>query len=402
MEESAVAEQQKNGAAKVRYGVIGVGNMGSAHVETIRSGRIAGAEVTAVCDGSAGRREWAKEQWPDVRVFADSAALLDSGLVDAVIVACPHFDHPAEAIRAFAKGVHVLIEKPAGVYAKQVREMNEAAKASGKRFGIVYNQRMNPLYRKLRELIASGELGEIRRTNWIITNWYRTQAYYDSSSWRATWAGEGGGVLINQCPHQLDLWQWTVGMMPSRVRAFCQEGKHRRIEVENDVTAYVEYPNGATGVFVTSTTDAPGTNRFEVTGDRGKIVVEDGRMTFWRLRVPESEFNAANTAPFAAPEVWKAEIPFAGESPEHAGIIQNFTNAIAHGEPLVAPGEDGLLGLTISNAIHLSSWIDGWVELPLDEELHLAELNKRIAASSYRREDAADAAAKPADLSGTF
>ncbi|CAM3679848.1 Gfo/Idh/MocA family oxidoreductase [Cohnella lubricantis] len=395
-------ERQASAPTKVRYGVIGVGNMGSSHVDTIRSGRIAGAEVTAICDGVAGKREWAKERWPDIAVFEDSASMLASGLVDAVLVACPHYDHPPEAIQAFAKGMHVLIEKPAGVYVKQVREMNEAAKASGKKFGIMYNQRMNPLYRKLRELIATGELGEIRRTNWIITNWYRSQAYYDSGTWRATWAGEGGGVLINQCPHQLDLWPWTIGMMPSRIRAFCQEGKHRNIEVENDVTAYAEYPNGATGVFITSTADAPGTNRFEVTGDRGKIVIEDGRMTFWRLRESESEFNAHNTVPFGRPEAWKIEIPLDGPNPEHAGIIQNFTNAILHGDELEAPGEEGILGLSISNAIHLSSWIDGWVDLPLDEELHLAELNKRIASSKYRQDSSDAPAAKPVDMSRTF
>ncbi|WP_051318548.1 Gfo/Idh/MocA family protein [Cohnella thermotolerans] len=392
---------QKAETPKVRYGIVGVGNMGSSHADLLWSGRIAGAELAAVCDGSESRREWAKERWTDVAVFENSEAMLESGLVDAVLVACPHYDHPSEAIRAFAKGKHVLIEKPAGVYAKQVREMNEAAAASGKKFGIVYNQRMNPLYRKLRELIASGELGEIRRTNWIITDWYRSQAYYDSGTWRATWAGEGGGVLINQCPHQLDLWQWTIGMMPTRIRAFCQEGKHRNIEVENDVTAYAEYANGATGVFITSTADAPGTNRFEVTGDRGKIVIEDGKMTFWRLRVPESQFNAGNSTPFARPECWKVEIPPQGENPEHAGIIQNFTNAILHGEELVAPGEEGILGLTISNAIHLSSWTDDWANLPLDEERHFAELSKRISRSTFRKDTAA-AASKPVDLSNTF
>ncbi|MBB6730129.1 Gfo/Idh/MocA family protein [Cohnella zeiphila] len=388
--------------SKVRYGIIGIGNMGSGHANTLKSGAIAGAELTAVCDGIESKRAWAREKWSDVAVFEDSASMIASGLVDAVIVACPHYDHPSEAIQAFAQGMHVLIEKPAGVYAKQVREMNDAAAASGRKFGIVYNQRMNPLYRKLRELISSGELGEIRRTNWIITNWYRPQAYYDSGTWRATWAGEGGGVLINQCPHNLDLWQWTIGMMPTRIRAFCQNGKHRNIEVENDVTAYAEYANGATGVFITSTADAPGTNRFEVTGERGKIVIEDGKMTFWRLREPEPEFNARNRTPFAGPECWKIEIPDQGPSPEHAGIIRNFTDAILSGTELVAPGEEGIRGLTISNAIHLSSWIDGWVDLPLDEELHLAELNKRIATSSYRKEAPAADASKPADLTGTF
>ncbi|QYR20730.1 Gfo/Idh/MocA family oxidoreductase [Paenibacillus sp. sptzw28] len=387
--------------SKLRYGIIGVGNMGTGHAKILMSGAINGAELTAVCDGFEGKREWAREHLKDIAVFEDSASMIDSGLVDAVIVATPHYDHPSEAIQAFGKGMHVLIEKPAGVYAKQVRLMNEAAAASDKKFGIVYNQRTNPLYQKLRELIASGELGEIRRTNWIITNWYRSQVYYDSGSWRATWSGEGGGVLINQCPHQLDLWQWTIGMMPVRIRAFCQFGKHRNIEVENDVTAYAEYANGATGVFITATSEAPGTNRLEVSGDRGKIVIEDGHMTFWRLRESESAFNERNKAPFGTPECWKIDIPSQGKNPEHAGILQNFTDAVLKGVPLVAPGEEGIDGLTISNAMHLSTWLDGWVDLPLDEELHEAELNKRIAESTLRK-NKPEAASMPADLSGTF
>lgn len=387
--------------SKLRFGVIGIGNMGSGHANSLLSGKVRGAELTAVCDGFESKREWAHAHLNGVAVFEDSSSMIDSGLVDAVIVATPHYDHPTEAIQAFHKGMHVLIEKPAGVYVKQVREMNEAAAASGRTFGIVYNQRMNPLYRKLRELIASGELGEIRRTNWLITNWYRSQAYYDSGSWRATWAGEGGGVLINQCPHNLDLWQWTTGLMPVRVRAFCAFGKHRNIEVEDDVTAYVEYANGATGVFITTTGEAPGTNRFEVSGDRGKIVIEDDKLTFWRLRESEREFNARNKQAFGAPECWKVEVPIHGGSTEHVGIIQNFTDSVLNGTPLVAPGEEGIHGLTISNAIHLSTWIDGWVDLPLDEALHEAELNKRIAASSSQKAQV-QAAAKPADLTGTF
>lgn len=377
--------------SEVRYGIIGIGNMGSGHAGILTSGKIKGAVLTAVCDGFESKREWAKEHFAGkVAVFENASDMIDSGLVDAVIVATPHYDHPAEAIGALGKGVHVLIEKPAGVYAKQVREMNDAAAASGKKFGIVYNQRMNPLYQKLRELIASGEIGDVRRINWIITNWYRTQAYYDSGTWRATWGGEGGGVLINQCPHQLDLWQWTTGMMPKRMRAFCQFGKNRDIEVENDVTAYAEYENGATAVFITSTSDAPGTNRLEVSGSRGKIVIEDDRMTLYRLREDEAAFNARNKEPFASPEVWKIELPAAGPSPEHAGILQNFTDAVLHGTPLVAPGEEGIYGLTLSNAMHLSTWLDDWVDLPLDEALHEAELNKRIATSKFKRTQPAE------------
>ncbi|MED4957934.1 Gfo/Idh/MocA family oxidoreductase, partial [Paenibacillus macerans] len=248
----------------------------------------------------------------------------------------------------------------------------------------------------------SGELGTIRRTNWITTNWYRSQSYYDSGGWRATWAGEGGGVLLNQDPHQLDLWQWTTGMMPKRVRAFCHFGKHRSIEVEDDVTAYVEYENGATGLFVTTTGETPGTNRFELAGDNGKIVVEDGKLTFWRLRVPEPKFNAEYTGGFGQPECWKCEIPVEGGiGPQHKGILQNFTNAVLHGEPLLAPGEEGILGLTISNAMHLSAWTEDWVQLPLDEDLFYEKLQEKIKTSVYRKGSGGAGGGRVLDVSGT-
>ena len=265
----------------VKIGVIGIGNMGSVYVQMLDSGQIKGAELTAVCSSNDGRIEWVKTHTNgEVKIFKDQEAFFSDPEIDAVLIATPHYSHPELALKAFANGKHVLIEKPAGVYTKDVLEMNEAAKASGKIFGIMFNQRTNPLYQKLRHLIQLGELGEIKRTNWIITDWYRSQSYYDSSKWRATWKGEGGGVLLNQAPHQLDLWQWTTGLIPKRVRAFCHNGKYHDIEVEDDVTAYVEYENGATGVFITSTGEAPGTNRFEIVGDRGKMVIENNTLTF--------------------------------------------------------------------------------------------------------------------------
>lgn len=372
---------------KVRIGIVGVGNMGSSHASYLHEGGVRGGELAAICDSNPARLEWARQKFGDsVKLFDSVEALLTSGTIDAVLIATPHYDHPGTAIQAFEHGLHVLVEKPAGVYTKQVREMNEAWAKTDRKFGIMYNQRTNPLYQKLREMIASGELGEVRRTNWIITNWYRSQSYYDSGGWRATWAGEGGGVLLNQDPHQLDLWQWTVGMMPVRVRAFCQFGKYRKIEVEDDVTAYVEYENGATGLFVTTTGEAPGTNRFEVTGDRGKIVIEDGKLTFWRLRVPEPEFNSTFTGGFGAPECWKCEVPVKDDNDsQHKKITQNFVDHILKGTPLLAPGEEGIKGLTLSNAMHLSSWTDNWVDLPIDEELYYAKLQERIANSTMNK-----------------
>ncbi|MFC4301878.1 Gfo/Idh/MocA family protein [Cohnella boryungensis] len=368
---------------KVRIGIVGLGNMGTGHAQYLIEGQVEGAILTAVSDIGEERLALARQRWGDgVRVYASALEMYRSGEIDGVLLCTPHYDHPRQAIEAFECGLHVLVEKPAGVYTMQVREMNEAAARSGKVYGIMYNQRANPLYAKLKELVSSGELGEIRRTNWIITDWYRPQAYYNSGGWRATWAGEGGGVLINQDPHQLDLWQWTTGLMPVRMRAFCSFGKHRDIEVENDVTTYVEYENGATGVFVTSTYECPGTNRYEISADRGKIVIEDDKMTFWRLRQAESEFNRTNTQAFAQPECWKFEIPISAGGTRHKDITQNWTNAIRLGTPLLAPGEEGIRGLMLSNAMLLSTWMDDWVKLPIDEPLFYEKLQERIAASS--------------------
>lgn len=384
---------------QVRYGIIGIGNMGRSHALSLVK-EIKGATLTAVCDTDPARLKWAEEHLPDsVVLFDHPTDLFNSNVMDAVLISTPHYDHPTLAIEALSYGYHVLIEKPAGVYTKAVQEMNDAAARSDRKFGIMYNQRTNPLYQKLRDLIQSGELGEIRRTNWIITNWYRSQSYYNSGGWRASWAGEGGGVLLNQDPHQLDLWQWTTGMMPQRVRAFCHFGKYRDIEVEDDVTAYVEYENGATGLFITTTGEAPGTNRFEITGDNGKIVVEDGTLTFWRLRTPEPKFNAEFTGGFGAPECWKCEIPVESDQGEqHNGILRNFTNAILHNEPLLAPGEEGIRGLTLSNAMYLSAWTDNWVELPIDADLFYEKLNEKIESSTFKKESAVN---KPLDVTGT-
>jgi len=383
---------------KVRFGVIGIGNMGSAHARSLYNGEVPGAVLTAVCDINPDRLIWAKNNLgSDVQLFDNADELFRAGVTDAVLIATPHYDHPPLAIKGFEAKQHVLIEKPAGVYTKQVRIMNDAANASGKVFGIIYNQRTNPLYQKLKDLIDSGELGEIRRSNWIITDWYRPQSYYDSGSWRATWAGEGGGVLINQAPHQLDLWQWICGM-PKRIRAFCGFGKYHDIEVEDDVTAYVEYENGATGVFITSTSDCPGSNRFEISGDMGKIVIEDGKLIFWRNRMSERVFNAEFKYGFGQPEVWKCEIPVSGPNLQHLGILRNFTDAILKGAKLLAPGQEGIRGLTLSNAMHLSAWTDSWVELPIDEELYLSLLQERIKNSSKKK----NVEARTLDIEASF
>jgi len=370
---------------QVRLGIIGLGNMGTAHAKNILAGKVPDIMLTAIADTDESRLQWARENLPrDIALFSSAEELIQSEKCDAVLIAVPHYDHPPLAIAAMKHQLHVMCEKPAGVYTKQVREMNEIADQSDVVFGLMFNQRTNPVYRKMYDIVKSGEMGEIKRTNWIVTNWYRTQAYYDSGSWRATWAGEGGGVLLNQCPHNLDLWQWICGM-PCKVVAFCHNGKWHDIEVEDDVTAYVEYPNGATGVFVTSTGDAPGTNRFEITLEWGKLVCEDDKLIQYKLSENERVFCKTSPDGFAIPEVTVNEISVEGENPQHIGVLRAFADAILRGGALVAKGQEGINSLMISNAMHLSSWLGKPIELPIDEDLFLQELNKRRATSRLKK-----------------
>lgn len=366
---------------KIRLGIIGCGNIGKVHTDNIVSGKCPEVELAAVCDLKKERLDEILEKAPGVSVFYDAEEMMDSGLIDSVLVAVPHYDHPKYAIMALKKGLHTLIEKPAGVYTKQVVEMNEVAKESNAVFGIMMNQRTNCIYRKMREIVKSGELGEIKRTSLIITDWYRPQVYYDSGDWRATWSGEGGGVLLNQCPHNLDLWQWICGM-PTKIHAKLHYGKWHDVEIEDDVSAYCEYANGATGTFVTTTGDTPGTNRFEITLEKGKLVAEDGVLKMWVNEMTEKEFSRTNDNPFARPGFEYSEVETDGENPQHSGVLNQFADAILHGGELVARGEEGINGLTISNAMHLSSWLDKEIDLTaFDSELFYEKLKKRIATS---------------------
>jgi predicted dehydrogenase len=374
----------------VRYGVIGVGNMGTTHALSVARGEVPGLSLVAVADHSEARRAWAKANLPpETLIYHDGMELIKSGKVDAVHIAVPHYQHPELAIAALNAGLHVMVEKPAGVYTKQVREMNEvAASHPDLVFAMMFNQRTNCLYRKMHELVQGGELGAIRRVNWIITDWFRTQAYYDSGDWRATWNGEGGGVLLNQCPHQLDLLQWICGM-PSKVRAFCHNGMWHDVEVEDDVTACLEYAGAdgalkATGVFVTTTGDACGDNRFEVTCDKGKLICEHDTLTLYRLEMGNAAAIRTVKDGFAHIKTTVENVETDGENPQHNGVLRAFAGRILRGEPLVAEGREGVNGLTLSNAMHLSSWLGRPVDIPFDEDLFLAELDKRRRTSRHK------------------
>ena len=384
--------------SKIRLGVIGVGNMGRSHCKNIKEGKCPEIELVAISDRNPKRIQAMKDdEYENVTYFEDAEAMMDSGLIDSVLVAIPHYYHAEYAIMAMKKGLHVMVEKPAGVYTKQAREMNDVAKESDVVFAMMFNQRTNHIYRKAKELVSSGQLGELRRVNWIITNWYRPQFYYDSGDWRATWSGEGGGVLLNQCPHQLDLLQWICGL-PKSVHAFLKFGQWHDIEVEDDVTAYMEFENGATGCFVTSTGDAFGTNRLEIQLEKGKIVIEGGEIKVWEFAMSEPEFSKTTENPFAKMEKKELEIETDGKNEQHYGVMNAFAAAILRGEPLVANGEEGINGLMLSNAMHLSAWTESKVSLPIDEDMYYEELMKRVKTSK-RKTTTVEAVA---DTSGSY
>lgn len=387
---------------KIRFGIIGLGNQGSTYaLHLFDEGRIENGVVSAMCDIDALKIENMRErtQNRDVKYFRDYKEMLDSGLCDAVLVETPHYLHPEMTVECLKRNIHVICEKPAGVYTAQVREMNEAAEKSAASFAVMFNQRTNCVYRKMREIVKSGELGSLQRVTWIITDWYRPQHYYDTGSWRATWAGEGGGVLINQCPHQLDLLQWVTGELPKSVRGFCHYGKWHDIEVEDDVTAYLEYENGATGIFVTTTGETPGSNRFEISGTKGKLLCENDRLKWYKNAEDSADFSNTTRESFSRPRCECVEVETDGKNPQHAGILNNFANAILGSEEFFVDGREGIKGVELMNAIELSGWRGGEkVTLPVDEKEYLNELNKRRKHSKIKEW----ASAAASDTTGSY
>lgn len=387
---------------KVRVGIIGLGNQGTHYMAGLfLPGKIPNGVVTALCDNNPAKVEAMKgrTQGMDVAYFDNYIDMLDSGLCDMVMVVVPHYFHPEMVMECLKRGIHVICDKPAGVYTKQVKEMNECAKKSNALFAMMFNQRTNCVYRKMRQIVQSGGIGDLQRVTWIITDWYRTQQYYDSGSWRATWSGEGGGVLINQCPHQIDLVQWVVGEMPVAINGFCQYGKWHDIEVEDEVTAFFRYKNGATGMFITTTGEAPGTNRFEISGTKGKLLVENNKLFYWQNENDSQEWARNADTGFMPPKCHFSEVETDGENPQHMGIINNFIAAIRGEEPLFVDGTEGINGVEMMNAMELSGWNNGeTITLPVDEARYYRELQEHVANSV--KKDCEDGAV--ADTAGTF
>lgn len=362
---------------EVRYGIVGVGGMGGNHVKWMHE--LDRCKVTAIADTVPANIEKVTADFPDVKAFASAEEMYDSGLIDAVMIATPHYFHPPLAIGAFERGIHVMSEKPVAVTAKAAQTMNEAAEKSGCKYSVMYQFRGYQLWNGVKQHIAEGKLGNLQRITWIVTDWFRTQTYYDGGGWRATWRGEGGGVLLNQCPHNLDLVCWLFGQ-PSLVDARIHLAKHHNIEVEDDVNAYFEWANGATGSFITSTGDWPGTNRLEIVGDEGRIIVEsrdkpDG-FTFESFASVKQHIQTSDRG-FGGPEVTKHEIN-TGKEGSHGRLHQNFVNAILDDEPLLSPGCEGIESVELINAMIMSGIERKTIELPMDRDGYETLLQRLI------------------------
>ncbi|MPM58996.1 Glucose--fructose oxidoreductase [bioreactor metagenome] len=348
-------------------------------------------ELAAICDNDPAKKAKVAEDFPGLPFFDNYLYLLESGIVNAIVTTVPHYDHCVMGIAALERGIHLLGEKPAGVYTKDVERLIETSKKHPETtFAIFFNQRTNPLYRRVKQLMDEKAIGDLQRATWIITTWWRPQGYYNQSAWRATWGGEGGGVLVNQAPHQLDLLQWICGK-PEKVYAKLQYGAGRNIVVENEVNALLDFGNGATGSFITCTNDIVGTDRFEIFGTKGKIIVEDSKkLIVKQLTAPEAELSEnmdmqdvmrlfmgqVNMEDYVKVTEEEFVTP---QGLQHISVLNNFADHIVNGEPLLANGEEGINGVTLANAMHLSSWLDKEVDYNVDGDLYLAELNKRIA-----------------------
>lgn len=365
---------------KVRIGIIGYGVQGKFYSAILTGAQIPGMPPFEKPEGcvltAISSRQEPEAKIPGVRYFTDWKALVCSDACDAVVITTPHYCHAEMTEYALEKGKHVLCEKPAAVRAGDAQRMVDAARRNpGCAFALMLNQRTGEVYRKLHAIIHSGELGQLRRSNWIINNWWRPDSYYASSPWRGTWAGEGGGVLVNQAPHQLDLWLWLCGK-PKKLFAKCIQGAHRNIGVENDVTILTEYENGATGCFITCTHDVLGTDRLELDFSKGKIVVENStQATVCRFIQDEAVLNRSlghmelAGLLHTAPEKLYSVQTIAG-SPQygaaHGAIFANFARHILHGEPLIAPGEEGVAAVQLANTAQLSGWLGKELDFPCD------------------------------------
>lgn len=366
-----------NQTTVVRLGVIGLGNIAQQHIENVMSGAAGRCQLTAICSRTPS--EFAEKY--GVQHFAKPMELIQSGLCDAVLVATPTFNHCEIGLQVLEAGLHLMMEKPLGLSIAEGELLVE--KQHSQIFALMLNQRTDPLFKAMHDCIAGKTLGAITRTQWTMTNWFRPEIYFQASDWRATWKGEGGGLLLNQCIHNLDIFQWLCGM-PASLRGFCQFGRYHDIEVEDEATAYLQYENGATGVFIGSTGETPGVNQLDVVGDKGTLTYDGERLSLALNTPSTSEYSRSTREMFGMPAVEVTDITPNRQVNQHGLVLANFADAILDGAPLIAPAIEGINSLALANAMLLSTWESREITFPLQSKTYQSALDQRLSASSLR------------------
>ena len=362
----------------VRIALIGTGGMGRKYANLILFGRIPGMELTAMVCRSENAREWAADTLRTLPEGSKSPRIFDSAdslfaepdLYDAVLIVTPHKTHPELAKRAFALGKHVLSDKPAAVTAAEAEEMCVKAEENGVLFSLMFQQRFIPKHVRIKAIIESGLLGRIRRVLMESTRYFRTEFYHASGTWRSSWAGEGGGLLINQGQHILDLWQYLFGM-PESVFAEIPFGKYNNFDVDDEATIVMRYADGMTGTFIASTGEADGADRLTISGSKGRLVLTGDEIGL-AVYSEDSDLYRRNAQVTDARDlrIVRSVEPFGQEAPmsEYIALLTNFVAAVRGEEELVSTGRSGIGSLALTNAAYLSAWKDERIKLPVDGE----------------------------------
>ncbi|MAQ10247.1 MAG: oxidoreductase [Gammaproteobacteria bacterium] len=360
----------------VRVGVVGTGNIGSQHILLLQSGKIKGAQLAATASRSASSLQ------TDVPHFKDYREMFSHADINAVLIATPTMSHVEIAQAAIQCGLPIMMEKPLAMSVGQAEKLL-ALVPDHLQFAIMLSQRFDPAYARLKQLLMNNAIGNLQRIGWTMTKWYRPDIYYKVSRWRGTWPGEGGGLLINQCIHNLDVLQWLVGL-PDSITAKVGFGKHHDIDVEDEVSAIMTFDNGAIGTLTASSGEAPGVNRLEIVGDRGSLILEHGVIDV--LRADENVRTHCRTTHemFGMPVFDREVIEITEESNQHAAVLQNFVDSLEIGSELLTPTEQGLGSLQLANGILLSAWNNETVTVPIDTNQYEARLQEKIHNASLR------------------
>lgn len=367
----------------IRIGIAGIGFIAEEYIKLITGGAVQGADITALSSRNAAHMAEIKEKYnlKNAVLFTDYEDMLRCGRIDMVMICTPHFQHPKMAISAIERNIHTLIEKPVGVFPEELDALEHCIRNHAHvQSGVLYCRRTNPIYASIKQLLEEGALGTIKRITWIITDMYRPQIYFDSVSWRGTYSAEGGGMLMNQVSHHIDLLVWLCGL-PEDMQAHCYTAQERNIEVENEVSITMEYSGKAIGQFIASTRECPGSNRLEISGSKGQIILENERKLIARtLQTDEKEFAVATQESYGKIpyEEWEQILEAPDNRILQAAIVNNFLRALEGKAQVLCPVMEAIQAQQFIQGAYLSSWQEKKLKLPVDTDAYTAELRKRM------------------------